>query len=76
MEPPDLSYQLILQGGDITFLPGLEVFINSLLKDVLLRPYVWPDGFTVPLVPGGGREVRPPSARQSPPYMFFAFRGL
>ncbi len=58
VEPPDLSYQLILQGGDITFLPGLEVFINSLLKDVLLRPYVWPDGFTIPLVPGGGREVR------------------
>ncbi|BDA51337.1 Synaptotagmin-2 [Coccomyxa sp. Obi] len=57
VDPPDLSYQLILQGGDITFLPGLEVFINSLLRDVLLRPYVWPDGFTVPLVPGGGREL-------------------
>lgn len=75
VEPPDLSYQLILQGGDITFLPGLEVFINSLLKDVLLCPYVWPDGFTVPLVPGGGREVRPPSARQFSTLYVFCFQG-
>ncbi len=64
VDPPDLSYALILQGGDITFLPGLEVFINSLIKDVILQPFIWPHGYTIPLAPGGGREVRsflPPS---------------
>lgn len=59
VDPPELSYALILQGGDITFLPGLEVFINSIIKDAVLRPFVWPDGYTIPLAPGGGREVRP-----------------
>ncbi|EIE19981.1 hypothetical protein COCSUDRAFT_44371 [Coccomyxa subellipsoidea C-169] len=57
VDPPDLSYALILQGGDITFLPGLEVFINSLIKDVILQPFIWPHGYTIPLAPGGGREM-------------------
>ena len=63
VDPPELSYALILQGGDITFLPGLEVFINSIIKDVVLRPFVWPDGYTIPLAPGGGHEVRHSSIR-------------
>ena len=25
----------------------------------MLRPYILPEGFAVPLVPGGGREVPP-----------------
>lgn len=57
VEQPHLSYSIMVQGGDISFLPGLEVFINTLLKDVVLRPYIAPQGFTLPLVPGGGREV-------------------
>jgi hypothetical protein len=66
VEQPHLSYSLNVQGGDITFLPGLELFINNLLRDIVMRPYIVPDGYTLPLVPGGGRE-----ARQHPHLMLF-----
>jgi Ca2+-dependent lipid-binding protein len=33
LEQPRLSYGLIVQGGDISFLPGLEAFINSVLRE-------------------------------------------
>ena len=46
---PEFSYNLSVQGGDITFLPGLEVFINSFVRDTVLRPYVLPEGFRIPL---------------------------
>jgi len=31
---------------------GLEVFINSFIKDIGLKPFVLPEGLTVPLTPG------------------------
>ena len=31
---------------------GLEVWINSFIKDIGLRPFVLPEGITVPLTPG------------------------
>ena len=31
---------------------GLEVFINSFIKDIGLKPFVLPEGLTVPLMPG------------------------
>ena len=60
MEPPDFSYGLVIQGGDITFLPGLESWLNSFIKNAVLNPYILPDGVTIPLAPGCGREVRVP----------------
>ncbi len=63
VEPPDFSYGLVVQGGDLTFLPGLESWLNSFIKTSLLQPYILPDGVTVPLAPGCGREAcGPPSA--------------
>lgn len=39
LEQPQISYSLIVQGGDISFLPGLEVFINNVLREqVWLNP--------------------------------------
>lgn len=59
VEPPDFSFKIQLQGGDITFLPGLEVWLTSFIKDALLQPYVLPEGITIPLDPNLGRvEVR------------------
>lgn len=58
VEPPDFSYGLVIQGGDITFLPGLESWLNSFIKTAVLQPYILPDGVLVPLAPGCGREVR------------------
>ena len=57
MEPPDFSYGLVIQGGDITFLPGLESWLNGFIKNAVLQPYILPDGVLVPLAPGCGREV-------------------
>ena len=58
VEPPDFSYGLVIQGGDITFLPGLESWLNSFIKNAVLNPYILPDGVTIPLAPGCGCEVR------------------
>ena len=57
LEQPRLSYGLIIQGGDISFLPGLETFINDILRNSVLEQYTLPGGYTLPLLPGGGREV-------------------
>ena len=32
--------------------------MSQLFLRQVLRPYILPDGYTLPLVPGGGREVR------------------
>lgn len=58
VEPPDFSYGLMIQGGDISFMPGLESWLNGFIKTAVLQPYILPDGVTVPLAPGCGREVR------------------
>lgn len=64
---PDFSYNLSVQGGDITFLPGLEAFINSFVRDLVLRPYVLPEGFRLAIDGSIGRvEVTQRSARFCP----------
>lgn len=52
VEQPHFNYALTVYGGDISFLPGLEVFINSFIRDIGLKPFVLPEGLTVPLTPG------------------------
>ena len=51
MEPPEFAYALKVQGGDISFLPGLEAWLNSIIKNVVLGPYILPEGITVPIDP-------------------------
>ena len=58
LEQPRLSYGLIIQGGDISFVPGLEDFINGMLRNSVLEQYTLPGGYTLPIAPGGGHEVR------------------
>ena len=64
VEPPDFSYGLVVQGGDLTFLPGLESWLNSFIKTSLLQPYILPDGVTVDALllylccSQGGRALR------------------
>lgn len=58
LEQPRLSYGLIIQGGDISFVPGLEDFINGVLRNSILERYTLPGGYTLPIAPGGGHEVR------------------
>ena len=36
VEPPQLGYDLNVQGGDVTFLPGLEAYLNSFIRCVLI----------------------------------------
>ncbi len=57
MEQPRLLYGLIIQAGDITFLPGLEVFLNSVLRNSILVQYTLPAGCVLPIAPAGGTEV-------------------
>ena len=47
----------MIQGGDISFLPGLEEFVNRVLRNSVLEQYTLPGGFTLPIAPGGGHEV-------------------
>ncbi|KAK9812293.1 hypothetical protein WJX73_010507 [Symbiochloris irregularis] len=70
---PEFTYNLSVQGGDITFLPGLEAFINSFLRDTVLRPYILPEGFNVSLdgddklqVPKGMVQVKVIEAKHVP----------
>ena len=49
MDAPEFGYSLNLQGGDITFLPGLEAWLNSFIKSVVLGPYILPEGITIPI---------------------------
>lgn len=49
---PQFSYNLNVYGGDVTFLPGLEVWLNSLLRDTVFQPLILPEGRTIPIAPG------------------------
>lgn len=52
LDMPQFSYNLNVYGGDVTFLPGLEVWLNSLLRDTVFQPLILPEGRTIPIAPG------------------------
>ncbi|KAK9865697.1 hypothetical protein WJX84_002675 [Apatococcus fuscideae] len=52
LDMPQFSYNLNVYGGDVTFLPGLEVWLNSLLQDTVFQPLILPEGRTIPIAPG------------------------
>ena len=37
MEMPNFNFDLTLYGGDLGFLPGLEAWITTVIKDSVLR---------------------------------------
>ena len=51
VDDPQFSYSLMVSGGDLSFLPGLEAFISSFVRTAVLRPYVLPEGLRIPLSP-------------------------
>lgn len=62
VEMPSFSFDITVYGGDATFLPGLEAWINSLIKETVLRPYVLPERYTYPLVAGDLGQIDKPKA--------------
>ena len=53
VEMPNFNFDLTLYGGDIGFLPGLEAWITTVIKDSVLR-YAY-------LLPHFGKPSSPPS---------------
>ena len=49
VEMPSFSFNINVYGGDITFLPGVEKWINWFIETRVLRPYVLPERLTVPV---------------------------
>lgn len=49
VEMPSFSFNIHVYGGDITFLPGVEKWINWFIETRVLRPYVLPERLTVPV---------------------------
>ena len=72
LDMPQFSYNLNVYGGDVTFLPGLEVWLNSLLRDTVFQPLILPEGRTIPIAPGlqnaqvCAREIRRHHAEHIP----------
>lgn len=49
VEMPSFSFNINVYGGDITFLPGVEKWINWFIETRVLRPFVLPERLTVPV---------------------------
>ena len=49
VEMPSFSFNMNVYGGDITFLPGVEKWINWFIETRVLRPYVLPERLTLPV---------------------------
>ena len=49
VEMPSFSFNINVYGGDITFLPGVEKWINWFIETRVLRPYVLPERLMVPV---------------------------
>ncbi len=49
VEMPSFSFNINVYGGDITFLPGVEKWINWFIETRVLRPYVLPERLKVPV---------------------------
>lgn len=60
VEMPNFNFDLTLYGGDIGFLPGLEAWITTVIKDSVLRPYVLPDHYILPVIPGDFNQIDKP----------------
>ncbi|KAI3435577.1 hypothetical protein D9Q98_001642 [Chlorella vulgaris] len=54
---PDFSYSTRVLGGNPYIVPGIKHLIDSFIKDTLLRPFNYPDGFTYDLVTRSVSEV-------------------
>ena len=57
--------QYVPSSNFVKYCAGLEVWINSFIKDIGLKPFVLPEGLTVPLTPGrvDGLVVNTPSCQ-------------
>ncbi|GAB4820429.1 hypothetical protein N2152v2_007475 [Parachlorella kessleri] len=60
VEAPTLSYQVKVMGGNPMWFPGLEAWINSFIKNEVLRPYIFPEGFVLRLTDLVGVEQERP----------------
>lgn len=60
VEMPNFNFDLTLYGGDIGFLPGLEAWITAVIKDSVLSPYVLPERYVIPVIPGDFNQVEKP----------------
>lgn len=49
---PNFSFDMHVYGGDMSLLPGLEGFISSFIRDIVLKPFVLPERLTIPLASG------------------------
>ncbi|PSC68066.1 Extended synaptotagmin-3 isoform A [Micractinium conductrix] len=47
---PSFSFDLTVLGGDASLLPGLEAWMNGMIKDTLLQPFVLPERLVIPMV--------------------------
>ncbi|KAK9815210.1 hypothetical protein WJX72_000038 [[Myrmecia] bisecta] len=52
VEMPKMSFEVTLYGGNVTLLPGLEMWLNTFLKDTLVKPYVLPESYMLPFISG------------------------
>jgi hypothetical protein len=52
VQPPKYHYHLSLYGGDLTLLPGVEAWLDSVINDCVIQSYMIPDGYVMPLVDG------------------------
>eukprot|EP00887_Chlorella_sp_A99_P007894 scaffold20.g7894.t1 len=60
MGAPEFSYRTSVLGGNPAFIRGLDSWINEFIKDVVLRPFLWPDGFVLDLAHLGATAFETP----------------
>ncbi|KAL4458138.1 hypothetical protein ABPG75_013003 [Micractinium tetrahymenae] len=77
---PEFSYQLNVLGGDPYLVPGVKMWVDSFMRETVLLPFTFPDGFVYDLTthsvvpvekPEGLLEVAVVEARNVPRMDFF-----
>ncbi|KAK9861272.1 hypothetical protein WJX84_001563 [Apatococcus fuscideae] len=59
VDMPSFSFDLNMYGGDLTLLPGVEMWLNAIIKEYVLGPYCLPEAWSYAFVPGINQYDRP-----------------
>ncbi|KAK9836322.1 hypothetical protein WJX81_005293 [Elliptochloris bilobata] len=60
VDMPDFSFDLNVLGGDVSAVPGLENWLKSTVYTNVIRPYVLPGKYVLPLVAPEDMGIQPP----------------
>ncbi|KAK9792991.1 hypothetical protein WJX73_001056 [Symbiochloris irregularis] len=66
VEQPQFSFDVALYGGDMNMMPGLEEWLTTFVRQIILKPFVLPEVLTLPVMDGRNPRISPEAPLMQP----------